>query len=453
MKVDTRRAITHKTTDRPPQKVAYRMSRDQRVADSWSILFAQELASKFGCPLEVVFTLTPSYPGANLRHFDFMLGGLQEVEQQLSEHNIPFILLIDENPTAAFERHVTETGVGIVVSDFDPLRLKQEWIAAINRIEGISHYEVDAHNIVPCHWVSQKVEYGAYTIRPKIKRALEEFLTEFPPLVKQASHQPSGKPTDWTAVRARLKVDQSVPPVEWVKPGESYARRALNAFIEQKLDGYNLKRNNPTLDWQSDLSPYLHFGQLSAQRIAIEVSRRAAASPDSDAFLEELVVRRELSDNFCYYNPHYDTVEGFPDWVKKDIALHRTDEREYTYTLDELQQGLTHDRLWNAAQTEMVVRGKMHGYLRMYWAKKIMEWTTSPEEALATTIYLNDRYSIDGRDPNGYAGAAWSIGGVHDRAWFPRPIFGKVRYMSYNGCKSKFDIEGYIRKVELLQSQ
>ena len=448
MKVDLRRVITHKTTESPIRRVVYRMSRDQRVNDNWALIFAQEQALLHGCPLEVVLTLTPSYPMANQRHYSFMLQGLVEVERGLSELNIPFRVILNEDPASAFEQYVRSNGINLIVSDFDPLRIKRRWISAINQMEDIAHYEVDAHNIVPCHWVSQKVEFGAYTIRPKVRRALEEFLTEFPPLKKQSCVDRLGlQPTSWQEVEAGILADPSVKPIEWLAPGEASARQRLSQFVEQKRKDYSERRNNPTLDAQSNLSPYLHFGQLSAQRVAIEVARGAATSPDSEAFLEELIVRRELSDNFCYYNPRYDSVEGFADWAKKDIELHRDDPREFIYTREDLEQALTHDPLWNAAQTEMATRGKMHGYLRMYWAKKILEWSPTVEEALATAIYLNDKYSLDGRDPNGYAGIAWSIGGVHDRAWFPRPIFGKIRYMSYNGCLSKFDVKAYIAMV------
>ena len=166
--------------------------------------------------------------------------------------------------------------------------------------------------------------------------------------------------------------------------------------------------------------------------------------------LEELVVRRELSDNFCYYNDRYDSVEGFPDCAIQTLRNHREDRRPYAYSLSQLEGAGTHDELWNAAQMEMVKKGKMHGYMRMYWAKKILEWTGSPEEAFEIALYLNNRYELDGRDPNGYAGCAWSIGGVHDRAWFERPLFGKIRYMSYNGCKSKFNVNDYIRQIKHL---
>ena len=219
------------------------------------------------------------------------------------------------------------------------------------------------------------------------------------------------------------------------------------------MDGYSTLRNDPNESGQSNLSPYLHFGQLSAQRVAIEVMKSPASDEDKSAFLEELIVRRELSDNFCFYNPHYDATEGFPNWAKETHRIHSDDKREHTYALKEFEQGKTHDPLWNAAQMELVITGKMHGYMRMYWAKKILEWTSNPEEAMRFSIYLNDKYSLDGRDPNGYAGIAWSIGGVHDRAWGERSVFGKIRYMNYNGCKRKFDVAKYIGRIESLNKK
>jgi deoxyribodipyrimidine photo-lyase len=191
----------------------------------------------------------------------------------------------------------------------------------------------------------------------------------------------------------------------------------------------------------------LHFGQISAQRIALETKRFNGNKESEKSFLEELIVRRELSDNFCYFNSKYDSFEGFHDWAKTSLNEHRKDQREFVYSLEEFEQAKTHEDLWNAAQQELLITGKLHGYMRMYWAKKILEWSKSPEEALRTTIYLNDKYELDGCDPNGYTGCAWSIGGVHDRPWFERPVYGKIRYMNRNGAKNKFDIESYIKKI------
>jgi deoxyribodipyrimidine photo-lyase len=244
-----------------------------------------------------------------------------------------------------------------------------------------------------------------------------------------------------------IKIDRTVPAVDWITPGERAAWTALRTFINRGLARYDESRNDPSRHGQSGLSPYLHFGQLSAQRVAMEVMKSAYLEGYQEAFLEELITRRELSDNFCYYNRSYDSAKSFPAWSRATLEKHRHDRREHLYTLAQFEKGRTHDDLWNAAQRELVVRGKMHGYLRMYWAKKILEWCRTPERAVKIALHLNDKYELDGRDPNGYAGVAWSIGGVHDRPWGEREIFGMVRYMSHKGCRVKFDVDAYIEKV------
>ena len=224
----------------------------------------------------------------------------------------------------------------------------------------------------------------------------------------------------------------------------------MESFIAERLESYNTLRNDPTKNALSNLSPYLHFGQISAQRVVLEVEKAKSDPESKKAFLDEILVWKEIADNFCYYNPGYDRFESFPDWAKKSLNAHRHDRRTYIYTLEEFEAGKTHDPLWNASQMELLRTGKMHGYMRMYWAKKILEWSESPEKALEIAICLNDRYELDGRDPNGYAGIAWSIGGVHDRAWREREVIGKIRYMSYEGCKRKFDVKLYIAKYSAL---
>ena len=214
-----------------------------------------------------------------------------------------------------------------------------------------------------------------------------------------------------------------------------------------RIGRYNLERNNPVLEAQSGLSPWLHFGQISAQRVALETLRNETDPSLSASFLEELIVRRELADNFCLYRPHYDSVDVFPAWAQTSLKEHLADPRPYNYSIETLEKAQTHDPLWNAAQMEMILTEKMHGWMRMYWGKKILEWSSTPEEAMQKAIFLNDRYSLDGRDPNGYAGIAWCIGGIHDRAWPSRPIFGKIRYMNAAGAKRKFDTQAYIQRV------
>jgi deoxyribodipyrimidine photo-lyase len=430
--------------------IVYWMSRDQRVQDNWALLFAQEMALKNQEPLAVIFCLVPSFLNATLRHYSFMLSGLREIEDSLKQKNMPFFLL-SGSPVDQVPAFAVRYSVGAIVTDFDPLRIKSAWKKAVARKIDVPLYEVDAHNIVPCWLASPKQEFAARTFRPKIQRLLGDFLDKFPKLQRHPfSWVRKNSTPDWDRLRGSLHVDTAVSEVTWIKAGERAARRALRDFTDKKLAVYSETRNDPTLDGQSNLSPYLHFGQLSAQRVALEVQGSAAGGESRESYLEELIVRRELSDNFCFYNGKYDALEGFPAWAQRTLNEHSGDEREHEYELEKLENAETHDDLWNAAQMEMVQNGKMHGYLRMYWAKKILEWSGSPEEGLQMAIYLNDRYELDGRDPNGYVGCAWSIGGVHDRAWFERPIFGKVRYMSYNGCKSKFNVDRYIEKVKNL---
>jgi deoxyribodipyrimidine photo-lyase len=429
-----------------PGAVVYWMSRDQRVADNWALLHAQSLALERQAPLAVVFTLADSFLGATLRQFGFMLRGLAGVARRLKEQDIAFILLRG-NPPEEICRFIRQHNVGMLVTDFDPLRIKRGWHDQVAGSVPIPCIEVDAHNIVPCRVASAKLEFGAYTLRPKIHKLLPDFLDDFPPVVQHPFPWPAPiNAFDVDATLSSMTVDRSVAEISGVTPGEQGGRARLHDFITNGLASFESERNDPCRHGQSGLSPWLHFGQLSAQRVALEVVRQLSTSSSSEAFLEELIVRRELADNFCFYNSSYDRVAGFPEWAQRTMAEHRHDPREYLYTPQQLETAQTHDPLWNAAQLTMVNTGTMHGYLRMYWAKKILEWSPSPEDAMATAIRLNDRYQLDGRDPNGYAGIAWSIGGMHDRAWGERPIFGKIRYMNYKGCLRKFNVAEYISR-------
>jgi deoxyribodipyrimidine photo-lyase len=418
--------------------------------DNWALLFAQELAIKQKTPLSVIFCLVPQFLNATIRQYGFMIKGLQEIEKNLNKKNIPFFLLTGL-PEVEVSKFVNGYEIGTVVTDFSPLRINKGWKESVMKNIDIPFYEVDAHNIIPCWTSSLKQEYGARTLRPKLQRLLPEYLEDFPSLKKHPYHwKEKISIIDWRKSLKTLDVDLTIQAVEWIKPGEKAAYQTMQKFFKNKLSLYEKQRNDPIRDGQSNISPYLHFGQISPQRVALEAFKISADKKSRDAFLEELIVRRELSDNFCFYNANYDNFEGFPAWAKKTLNEHRNDRRKYLYTPEQFENALTHDELWNAAQMEMVKKGKMHGYMRMYWAKKILEWTESPEQAMEIAVYLNDRYELDGRDPNGYAGIAWSIGGVHDRAWNSRPVFGKIRYMSYNGCKSKFDINKYIENVQSL---
>ncbi len=427
--------------------VVYWMSRDQRIRDNWALIFALQAARTREAPLLVVFCLVPRFLNATDRAYGFMLRGLRELEAGLLERGVPFHLVTGE-PGKAVPQFVAEHRAGILVTDFDPLRVKRQWKEAVAQNITIPFYEVDAHNVIPCWLASPKQEFAARTLRIKIGRVLEDCLDAFPewdrPLVRQGSRTDE---TDWAMAEKSVQDVPAAAPATGFEAGETAAHAALHRFLKDKLPHYHQRRNDPLQDGQSGLSPYLHFGQLSAQRAALAVRQAGAPAKAKDAFLEELIVRRELSDNYCFYNPDYDTFKGFPAWAQETLNRHRDDVRAYRYALPQFEAAATHDALWNAAQTEMMRTGKMHGYLRMYWAKKILEWSETPEEALRIAIHLNDKYELDGRDPNGYAGCAWSIGGVHDRAWPTRPVFGKIRYMNERGCRSKFDVDAYIEKI------
>jgi len=441
--------------------VIYWMSRDQRIKDNWAFIFAQNTAIQLGSSLVIVFCAAPGYKSAPLRHYHFMFEGLKQASSQASSHNIPFFLLSGE-PAEQISYFTKKIKAACLVTDFDPVNIKKEWKKALKDKINCSFYEVDAHNIVPCWMASGKQEFAAYTIRPKIKRLLGEFLEEFPELEKMPNENPDKyrnfeantinfKNDDWGPILSKSCNDNSVKPVNWIKPGENSAFEMMDRFLSGPISQYNNLRNDPNAEGAvSNLSPYLHFGQISAQRVALEVLKTGLPEEITSAFLEELIIRRELSDNFCFYNDSYDRLESYPQWAKLSLKKHENDMRHYLYSIEELESCKTHDDLWNAAQLEMEIKGKMHGYLRMYWAKKILEWSYSPEQAVENAIYLNDRYELDGRDPNGYTGIAWSIGGLHDRAWGEREIYGKIRYMSYNGAKGKFDIKKYIGSVNYI---
>ena len=428
--------------------VLYWMSRDQRVADNWALTYAIELAENADEPVLVVFTLVTEFPGATWRQYDFMLKGLRKVEDRLKKLNIPFAVLCGE-PSDTLPLFITRHHISHLVVDFDPLNIKRQWKEDVMARLNKPIDEVDAHNIVPCWIASDKAEFAAYTFRPKITRLLPEFLDEFPPLMKQHGdfHLRS---TNWEAISIALKTNHSVRPVEWLTPGEAGAAAVLENFLTNKISRYASLRNNPNENLTSGLSPYLHFGHISAQRIALEVKTSQPNNENTVSFLEELIVRRELSDNYCFYNRQYDKVTGFQPWARKTLLDHWDDPREYAYTYEQFNLALTHDTLWNAAQQQMVYTGTMHGYLRMYWAKKILEWSPSPDEAMNTALCLNDTYQLDGRDPNGITGCAWSIGGIHDRAWKERNIYGKIRYMNRKGCERKFYVAGFIAGINSL---
>lgn len=449
IKIDETRIKEHRAwkDDGDNGAVIYFMQRDQRVHDNWALLYAQEKAVAFKVPLLVIVCIDPKWYPTTMRHFEFMKVGLEEVHKTLKSYNISCVIEVG-NPETVIPVYVKKHKASGLITDFSPLQYHQKLLKKLYKKMTCALYEVDAHNIVPCWMASQKQEYAARTLRPKIHKKLKNYLIEFPRVKKQSYVIKHEKDPHWESLQKKLHLDTTIKPVSWIKPGEKSAQKGLRNFIKYRLKVYASLRNDPTEDAQSELSPYLHFGHISAQRVALEVHKVRGMTHAINDFLEELIVRKELSDNYCFYNAAYDSLRGAPEWAQKTLQQHSKDKREYLYTKQKLEQGKTHDELWNAAQMQLVHHGKLHGYMRMYWAKKILEWTSTPKKAYEYALEFNDKYSLDGTDPNGYVGVAWSIAGVHDRPWFVRKVFGSIRYMSYAGCKSKFDIKKYCQKVE-----
>ena len=431
--------------------VLYWMQASQRAEWNHALEYAIDRANELGQPLLALFGITDDYPEANLRHYAFMLEGLRETQAALRERGVQLVVRHKSPEQAAMEM---AKGASLVVTDRGYVRIQRRWRDHVARHAPCSVVQVETDVVVPIKVVSRKEEYAAATLRPKIQKALQGYLV---PLRERRLKKDSlglklsGLDlSDVGAVLAALDLDRSVPRQGFYLGGTSRAKAWLDDFIETELDDYADKRNDPSLGIWSNMSPYLHFGQISPLYAALRVLDATGKRRDSkDAYLEELIVRRELSMNFVYYNPTYDTYHCLPNWALATLAEHRGDQRETVYTARELEGASTHDPYWNAAMREMVLTGKMANYMRMYWGKKILEWTRTPAFAFRTTLRLNNRYFLDGRDPNSFAGVAWCFG-KHDRPWGERPIFGNVRYMNANGLRRKFDIDRYVQKVDAL---
>lgn len=431
-------------------KVVYWMSRDQRVKDNWALIHAADLANQYQVPLTVIFVLPNFEQVPTLRRYWFLIEGLKFVERGLKKHGVSFEVFVGESASGMLSRYIQENNVGQVVADFCPLQKQRIEQLRLSKNQSIPMCVVDAHNIVPCWVASDKEEYSAYTFRKKITPLIETYLEPFPALPKLEQINNAPELVDWGKIYELLEYDSSVKKVKGIKPGSLNAEKRFREFLKKEIEKYDKHRNKPNKYKTSRLSPYINFGQISAQYMAGKILKKVPEGKDKDAFLEQLIVRRELSDNYCFYNTNYDNAQGFRGWVKDTYETHKDDEREYVYTPKQFEKAQTHDSLWNAAQNELVRTGVMHGYMRMYWAKKILEWCEFPETAMKIAVYLNDKYALDGHSPNGYVGCAWAIGGVHDRPWKERPVIGKIRYMNYKGCKRKFNVEQYISAVEQL---
>jgi len=425
------------------------MQSSHRTEDNPALRYAIERADQAHLPLIVYFGLWQSYPEANLRHFRFMLEGLAEVARSLESRGIR-LLLRTESPDKGV--CALAKNAAVVIVDRGYLRQQQSWYRSVAEQCRCPLVQVEGNVVVPVEMASQKEEYSAATFRPKITRLLDRFLHPVETVDPQRSSLsldlPSLADETTDALLFQLTIDRTVPASGLFTGGSAEAKRRFEQFLKNRLDGFAENRNDPGGDGGSDMSPYLHFGQVSPVTLALMVQEHGGSG--TEAFLEELIVRRELAVNFVRYNDHYDTFASLPAWAQKTLALHQVDQREYGYSLDELERAATHDPYWNAAQQEMMKTGKMQGYMRMYWGKKILEWSKTPQDAYAAALHLNNKYEIDGRDPNGYAGVAWCFG-KHDRPWGEREIFGMVRYMNAQGLKRKFAMDRYLEKVQLVR--
>jgi deoxyribodipyrimidine photo-lyase len=441
---DSRIQLLNKNRPTKGDFVLYWMQASQRAEYNHALEYAVSQANKSKLPVIVYFGLTEQFPEANERHYYFMLEGLRDVQKALANKGIGMVIerCSPEVGTVKFAKRAC-----LVVCDRGYLKIQRKWREYVSKQVQCPLIQVESDVIIPVEMASNKEEYSAATLRPKLQRILQQHLVSIeerlPAIDSTRFEFESYDISDIPKALSKLIIDRTVRPSILYHGGTAEAKKSLTEFILKKLAKYDELRNDPNEDSLSNLSPYLHFGQISPLHVALEVSRIGGVN--SDAFLEELIVRRELSVNFVYYNPEYYSIKGLPNWVNQTLSEHRDDTREYLYTREELEQARTHDPYWNAAQTEMATTGKMHGYMRMYWGKKILEWTTTPQGAYEIALYLNNKYELDGRDPNGFAGVAWCFG-KHDRPWGRRSIFGNVRYMSADGLKRKFDAEKYARR-------
>jgi deoxyribodipyrimidine photo-lyase len=438
--------------------VVYWMQRAQRGVDNHAVNLAVDVANELGLPLVVYFAGISNFPHANLRHYVFLQQGLKDIEEDLAKRNVSFVMR--RAPHESHERLLADVGAAMCIGDENPMREPERWRAELAKKLEIPFWTVDTDVVVPSKLV-EKAQYGAYTIRPRLYKLLPEYLVPYEnPHAKHEWKRPKGFHADSLTedMTAGWKdLDRSVGPVEAWQGGTHAGLKRLRHFCAKLLKDYDTARDKPEMDGSSAMSPYLHYGHVGPQTIALAVAEAAkgdaAMAKSKESYFNELIVWRELAVNFVRYTANYDSWECAEKWAKESIAEHAKDEREHLYSLAKLERAETFDELWNAAQIQMVEHGWMHNRMRMYWAKKILEWTPDVATAVKYAIHLNDKYFLDGRDPNGYAGVAWSMVGKFDRPWFDRPIFGKIRYMSGASTGSKFDSKTYIRQMQSLRGE
>ena len=437
--------------ERPGDYVLYWMQQSQRAQFNPALEMAVAQANRLALPVVVGFGLTDGYPEANARHYTFMLEGLAETAEAIDARGLRFVIRRggpDDVAIALAQR------AALVVCDRGYLRPQRAWRTRVAAEAGRRLVQVEGDVVVPVGAASAKHEIAARTLRPKLARRRDEFLT---PLAKERVRVRADSLDvrsdldlgDIPALVRALRIDHGVAAVTSLRGGYREARRHLRGFVTRHLERYVMDRAHPGHPHVSTMSPYLHFGQISPVEIALAVRDASADATNRDTYLEELVVRRELSMNFVNTTRNYDRYDCLPDWARRTLDAHRRDVRPHLYEEDELARAATHDPYWNAAMGELLVTGFMHNYMRMYWGKKVLEWSASPEVGYAALLNLNNRYFLDGRDANSYANVGW-VFGLHDRPWPERSIFGNVRYMNAAGLERKTDIREYVARIAAL---
>lgn len=443
---------TRKLNGHPPSDgdcVVYWMQQAQRANWNHALELALLEASRRRIPAYVFFCLTRSYSGSGLRQYSFMLQGLRETASRLRSRGIGFIVRIADPAEGVIEL-ARELNALILVTDCGHTRMQRLWRKRVAESLDIPVLEVETDMVVPVWTASDKEETAAWTLRRKLAPHLEWFLKpveERDPAVDTSIHSFQTLDTrDTGGILSTLDLDETVKPSGTFKGGAAEARRLWMSFLENRLGNYGRDARNPGVQGTSLMSPYLHFGQVSPVRLAIEAGQREGASE----FLEQLVTRRELAVNFAWYNRNYDGYGSIPDWARQTLEKHSSDRREAIYDIEQLERAETHDEYWNAAQRELTETGHMHGYMRMYWGKKVIQWTENPAQAHSCLISMNDRYQLDGRDPNGYAGIAWCFG-KHDRPFGTFPVTGNIRKLGSSLEKMRKNrssrYNGYLRRI------
>jgi deoxyribodipyrimidine photo-lyase len=430
--------------------VVYWMQRALRIVENPALDAAIEAGNALGLPVVVFFSVIPNYPNANLRHYHFLAQGLRDAAEDAAEREVGFV--VRRHPENSLEAFLEEVGAALLIGDENPCREPERWRAVLARRLKLPFWTVDADVVVPSR-VFGRTFVLLHHFRPHLKAELAKYVVAPAKVEPDDRWQPergiAGISLHGDITEGFPKLDRSVGPVDTFTGGTHAALQRLHEFVRDDLKHYEEKRNHPELKGTSRLSPYLHFGNIGPLTIALAaqdaVKKGWAPAAAAEKFLDELIGWRELSVLFVRHEPNYDNWECAAPWARKTLLEHAGDGRDQ-YSFAQLERGETRDELWNAAQREMVETGWMHNYMRMYWGKKILEWAPDPARAFEWAVTLNDRYELDGRDPNGYAGIAWAIVGRHDRPWFDKPVFGLIRPMSGASLRKKFDAEAYIRQ-------